>query len=309
MVSRYEHAFDLAVSNPPFSWRENNNYEKEVLSRFNLDFMLNWKRVRSEVVFILQNLRLVKPSGFLAIILPELIVCSRLFSTFRKELLNYCSIHAIFEIERGAFKRTEAKTYIVVLRNQKVEGVYNFHDADGMVCERPQSKFAEIELNKSIREQEFSESPLFTIERGRHTGKELRLSSLPYYHTTGFFDPEKSARLQCLSTVKISGKKPVVANARDFLVHRVGSRALGKATVVEAGNYIISDCVFRISLPLHIDPFDVMKYWHEQGEWLKKAARGTCAKYLITDDVNTLLENYFIKRNNDFALEKRLAIA
>lgn len=284
--------FDLAVSNPPFSWRVNSDYEREVLRYFGLQFMESWRRVRSEVVFILQNLRLVRESGYIAIILPELIVRSSSFREFRRFLVKSYSICAVSEIEKGAFKGTEAKTYIVIIKKSLGYGGFKFYGSDGTEAEYAQELFGHTAENSYADFLGSQAQLLFDIKRGRHSGKELRSSGKPYYHTSGFSEPSALIGPTSLEFATFGGKRSVIARQGDVLIHRVGSRVLGKALIVENGSFLVSDCVFRVQVPDCINPYEVLRFWESHEAAVLAMARGTCAKYITKQDLMFILQQF-----------------
>lgn len=306
VVASYSEKHDLAVSNPPFSWRKNSEYEKEIFSAFDIDFMKKWKRVRSEIVFILQNLRLLKPFGLMAIILPELIVYSDLFRGFRKCLLKFCSIHAIAEIEERAFKGTDAKTYILVLQKKPSKNFFKFYHCNGSESVYSQEKFVSINENINIEDFKCSNGfPDLNIKRGRQSGKELKKEGRPYYHTSGFSKLYECDELYSRSGLKVNGKSTVIARRGDVLIHRVGSRAIGKIAVVEEGSFLVSDCVFKVSFSSHLSPCEILSYWKENELEIVSMARGTCAKYLTKEDIvfhlNKIIEAKLLDVKEKFA--------
>lgn len=305
VAESFPEKFDLAVCNPPFLWRKSTEYEKNLFSLYNLNFMNSWKRVRSEVVFILQNFRLINKRGIMAIILPELIVRSESFSEFRQSILDFCSIRAISQIEQGGFKGTEARTYIVIIEKGGSPDFFSFFDVKGVEEKYSQEDFILPEQGLNVEHSSYDVRSLFSIKRGCHSGKDLRLSQMPYYHTTGFSEAFKKNEPMCLDQVTLNGKSPVVAHEGDLLIHRVGSRSLGKATVVEKGAALISDCVFRVEIPKNICPHDLKKYWEEMSSKIIGASRGTCAKYITKEDVFAYLEGFFsqhIEHSNSYRL-------
>ena len=292
-IKHFHSSFDIAVSNPPFSWRKNGEYEKSVLQEFNLEFMKAWTRIRSEVIFILQNIRLIKDSGILAIILPELIIYSSSFTKFRAALLKVCSVCSLAEIKSGSFKGTEAKTYILILQKKtsKLPFMIKFSNGNELIFN--QERFFNLsELEYKTDFSSIAES-IFQIKRGRHSGKEVRMSKHPYYHTSGFSLVYENAAISTpVENFRLNGKIPVFTHPCDLLINRVGSRSIGKAAIAEKGNYLVSDCVFCISVPEFIDPQDVMSFWHKHSSNIIEQARGTCARYLTKQDVLSHLARY-----------------
>jgi len=278
--------FDLAVCNPPFSWRSNTEYEKDSLKSFGVEWMCSWSKVRSEIIFIIKNLELLKENGYLAIILPELIVFSDSFSRFREHLSAICSIVSISEVEAGAFKGTEARTYILVLSKRRFNKPFSLTDKKNCVSMHSQNDFHRwSDLVK--KSQLFALAELmFELKRGRHSGKSLRESHLSYYHTTGFFNREDLSIFSSdIGEHLVQGSKPLVASAGQVLINRVGTRALGKAIVVPHGRYAVSDCAYRLTVPTGINPHDVVVFWQKLAEEIIQNARGTCAQYITKTDI------------------------
>ena len=79
------------------------------------------------------------------------------------------------------------------------------------------------------------------------------------------------------------------------MIGRGGSRVLGRAVIVKEGEYVISDCVFR----LRFDTYDVaeqfLSYWEIYClPSLLELARGTCAKYITKNDLRNYLSRFFL---------------
>ncbi len=284
-------SFDFAVSNPPFSWRAISKYDAAILEKFNLSDVFSGKRIRSEVLFILQYLRLMARSSYMAFILPELMVCSSVLGRFRSKLLEFCSVVSVSEVEVGAFKGTEAKTYIVIFKQEAGVGEFTYTDVTGKaVIKRPEDFCSGLnELPPSLPS---GCDDRFTVKRGNLSGKECRSLGLPYYHTSGFFKSADGVIPMPLESAVILGKKPVVACKGDVLVGRVGSRVVGRA-VLSDGEYIVSDCVFRVRFSNPIDSNNFLKHWLDNC-YLKVAsqARGTCAKYITAQDLGSYIREF-----------------
>lgn len=284
-------SFDFAVSNPPFSWRVISKYETFILEKFNFLDVFSGKRVRSEVLFILQYVRLMADSSYMAFILPELIVCSSLLGRFRSRLLGFCSVVSISEVEAGAFKGTEAKTYIVILKKETGIGRFTYTDVLGNTFIKEQKDFCSgLHAHPPSSQSRFNDG--FTVKRGNLSGKECRSSGLPYYHTSGFSKSADGVIPMPLESAVILGKKPLVSCKGDILVSRVGSRVVGRA-VLSDGEYIVSDCVFRVRFSNAIDPNIFLKYWLESCySKVASQARGTCAKYITSQDLSSYIMDF-----------------
>lgn len=298
--------FDFAVSNPPFSWRKVSDYDISILEAFGLRDVFSGLRIRSEVLFVLQYLRLMADSACVAFILPELIVCSAAFAKFRSRLLKFCNVIAVAEIGSGAFKGTEAKTYILILKKGESDDSFTYTDVFGVPVTKRQSDFSVGLKELNIGCQPYSDSDGFSIKRGQLSGKECRSLGLPYYHTSGFFDSAIGVIPIPLKSTMITGKKILIATKGDILISRVGSRVVGRAVVVEEREYLVSDCVFRVRLPSSISRNIFLKYWVESClPRVASQARGTCAKYITVQDLTVYLREFLQSTDENLASATR----
>jgi type I restriction enzyme M protein len=104
--------FDLAIGNPPFSAQASLEGRSEILQGFDLGV----GRISQclEVLFLELFLKLAKPNGRIAIILPDGPLCNKPFAYVREWLLRRAHVEAIVSLPRGVFSRTMAKTNILV---------------------------------------------------------------------------------------------------------------------------------------------------------------------------------------------------
>jgi len=134
--------YDLAIGNPPFSATGNRIRDPDLLKDFELahvedkddnDLQLElWgetvkvpKRRRKpslpiEVLFLEQFLKLVRPGGKVAIILPEGVLANRNLRYVREWLFSQFTARIIISLPRETFKGmgTSAKTAILYLENR-----------------------------------------------------------------------------------------------------------------------------------------------------------------------------------------------
>jgi hypothetical protein len=104
--------FDLAIGNPPFSAQANLEKRPEILQGF--DFGFGRSSQCLEVLFLELFLKLVKPRGRIAIILPDGPLSNRPFKYVRDWLLCRAHVEAIVSLPRGIFTKTSAKTNILI---------------------------------------------------------------------------------------------------------------------------------------------------------------------------------------------------
>lgn len=104
--------FDLAIGNPPFSAQTNLEKRPQILQGF--DFGFGRSSQCLEILFLELFLKLVKPRGRIAIILPDGPLSNRPFKYVRDWLLCRAHIEAILSLPRGIFTKTSAKTNILI---------------------------------------------------------------------------------------------------------------------------------------------------------------------------------------------------
>ncbi|ECQ0183600.1 N-6 DNA methylase, partial [Salmonella enterica] len=214
-------SFDIALCNPPFKSIVINSFISSLVfdmtgKKFKGD------KIRAEIVFLLLNLKKLKSSGELAIILPDIFFSSLSYSWLREYLINNFSVSKIIECEHKAFKKTEAKTHIYHIRNESARKQYQIaFEKKG--CETYLSNMDFVFKNQFPDvSEEFDDK--FILFRGKKSGKECRNSGLPYFHTTSFDSvlTEKEFNFNSYDSI---------ASKNDILVARVGTRVLGKTVV------------------------------------------------------------------------------
>jgi type I restriction enzyme M protein len=110
--------FDLAIGNPPFSAQANLEKRKMILQGFDLGAGRTSQCL--EVLFLELFLKLAKPNGRIAIILPDGPLSNKPFQYVRDWLLCRAHVDAIISLPRGIFSRTTAKTNILIAQKRPV---------------------------------------------------------------------------------------------------------------------------------------------------------------------------------------------
>lgn len=111
--------FDVIFTNPPFGVTlDNTSFDLRGFQtcRTREGYLTN--RQQSEIVFIEQSLKYLKPSGILAIVLPKSVVTNSTFQTARKALDNLGYIYAavILPPETFATTGTQASVFVLFIR-------------------------------------------------------------------------------------------------------------------------------------------------------------------------------------------------
>jgi len=110
--------FDLVLGNPPFSSWFQRVAAYETLACYHLARRSKGALMPSqaiEVLFLEQFIRLAKPHGWVAIVLPDGVLGNARYQTVRDFIFQHASIRFIISLSRGAFAGTSAKTSLVIL--------------------------------------------------------------------------------------------------------------------------------------------------------------------------------------------------
>ncbi|MBK0127460.1 N-6 DNA methylase [Pantoea sp. S61] len=281
--------FDLAVCNPPFELiNTSKSINEYVFSSLGLNLEKS-KKIRAEIAFIAINLTHLNENGILAIIVPELIINGLKLSKFRESLFSNYKIENIIECEQKAFKHTEAKTYILFLRNIKPSNQQKFThiiiDSNAQLKLETQRDVKKTFFTYEKNKKNTVKKP-FEIIRGRLSGKECKLSGHPYIHTTNM-----NLDMEMLS---LSGDdtslKYRTAKAGDIIIARVGTRVLGKTNIIKSGGAIISDCLFSIRFSDEKNRNKFIEFWKENKKtWITENSTGTCARHITISSMSNLI--------------------
>lgn len=107
-------AFDLVIGNPPYSAQAHLERRPEVLRQFDLG---SGRRSQClEILFLELFLKLAKPGGRIAIILPDGPVANQPFHYVRRWILEHARIEIIVSLPRSVFPLTTAKTNVVIAK-------------------------------------------------------------------------------------------------------------------------------------------------------------------------------------------------
>ena len=111
---------DAAVCNPPYIRNEWRPAFSELLEDAGLSGCIPVHRdAAAEVLFLAQNLRLLRDGGSLGIIVPDRIVTGSSMRLLREHLVEEHGLVAVIQLPERIFRKTEAKTYILVLNKKR----------------------------------------------------------------------------------------------------------------------------------------------------------------------------------------------
>jgi len=242
---------DVAVSNPPYIKLDYDLRIKRILSESGLAeaISVNAKQVPAELVFLAQNLLVLKPGAELGVILPAGFVSGEKWKPFREYLLSMYSVRSCIELPTDSFRATEVSAYALCLRNDshtKKTRLCELGDNRGIVIGRDEavnrmdfSFYAQKEFNVS-RVRKLKER--IEVYRGSITCGALKRADIKFLHSTSIRDvPE----LIDLGNNFIPAGA-TYAEAGDIVVVRVGSRCVGRVAYICSGRIVVSDCLMVV---------------------------------------------------------------
>lgn len=147
LVNRWG-TFDLAIGNPPFSAQASLEKRTEILQGFDLGAGRTSQCL--EVLFLELFLKLAKPNGIIAIILPDGPLSNKPFQYVRDWLLCRAHVEAIISLPRGIFSRTTAKTNILIAQKRPV-AAKPYRDATFLLECKELSELKPLRLGEWVR--------------------------------------------------------------------------------------------------------------------------------------------------------------
>ncbi|NKA76084.1 N-6 DNA methylase [Ralstonia solanacearum] len=270
----------------------------------------------ADLLFIAQNLRLLKRRGKLGLVLPDGLIAGEKFQGVRSVLLREHSVEQVIQLPRRVFSRTEAQTYLVVLSKQagetesvalramNVDGSLSepVYVAQDQACRRLDYGFHAFGVSRQRPPRSPSKLLLGDVAeelfRGSLNSNELRSLGLPVFHLGDFPDAVLNQPPPSVPTSFIHSKRNLsilrsnirIAEAGDILMARIGRNLHEKICVVRRGACIVSDCIFVLRVaPTHhaaVLSFLVSKTGRSA---IEAAAHGVGAKYLSRSDLLELV--------------------
>lgn len=242
-----EGSIDVALGNPPYGTMEIRAEHLAILRHAGLGDVISPKRVTRDVVFLAQNLRMLKQGGELAIILPEGVAVNPAFEDLRAALMERHGLHRVVELPRHLFLGAEARTVAMFLQKGRVVREILLENIMGdtvlvplaRACKRLDARYHLLESATGMVLGDIEHE----IQRGALSHAEALALGHTTFHTTTFKHfPRGRVRL---------GKVPDcpdrwLVRAGDIVIPRVGSRCLAYAAIIERGGAVFTDCVYRI---------------------------------------------------------------
>lgn len=298
---------DVAVCNPPYirpRWRTDFG---KILEDAGLSGALaSVHDAGADLLFLAQNLRLLRKNGKLGLILPDGLITSERFSCVRRTLLRQHFVEQVVQLPRGVFKGTEAQTYLVVL--SKSAGETNHVVLRQMGANGQLSQPIEIAQDAAVKRLDFNfhaqvvpprigecgihlsiGEALTEVVRGTVCSSSISAFPAPVFHLGDF------SRLSGKNAVRIVPKRFALGKRAaqrmsqvvrlalpgDILLARVGRSLEEQLGLVLYGPCVISDCIFALrAKEEHREPLYRFLESDLGRSALASSAHGVAAKFL-----------------------------
>lgn len=254
--------FDLAVCNPPFFRPDWNRDFSSILQKAGLENACNSvSEVTAEILFLAQNLRLLKKGGMIALIVPDGILTGSRMRALRQTILNKHRVDCVMQLPPHSFHDTEARCFVLFLTKDagptkqvkllRYDNSYGLSNPIFIDSERAEKRmdfdYHADSINDDGQVSTLRQMGAHVI-RGSISTVEAKKADFPVFHTTNYKDTGN--RLKLADSLDHSLlQKHVIAEAGDILMARVDRSLHQKVAIVESGKAVLTDCVYRVRLP------------------------------------------------------------
>lgn len=291
--------FDACVINPPFRLMEVGKNEVDILNDFGLGSYIHYKKIPSEIIFLINALRLLKVGGVCAAILPDRIVTSLRWKSFREILSNRFFLEEVVSIPEKSFAKTEAVAHVLILNKKlackktKLSCINN--DASILVSKENVVKRSDFGFYINNEVFDVLLDGKYHVYRGRLTLEDLKRTKKKYIHTNNIdfigsinFLERENFESKCMENNKITNYKLV--RRGDIVLARVGTRVIGKVNIARASGYLPSDCIIVIRSNDWVSMLKIFRVFKsgKLSRYIKENAKGVAAKYITINDLKDI---------------------
>jgi len=307
---------DVGLCNPPYvrpRWRSSFG---RILEDAGLSGALQSVHdAGADLLFIAQNLRLLRQRGKLGLILPDGLITGQKYRGVRKALLRQHRVELVVQLPRRAFAKTEAQTYLLVLskragetQNVALSEMNELGEISAPIAVRSDLAmlrldyaFHALRANRTgtpdvLPHQNTLGTFVHELFRGTTSSNEIRSCRVPVFHLGDFPAVTDAASVPKVPSSFIQPVSELVsrpyrtARAGDILIARVGRNLEEKVCMLPRGVCVISDCVFAIrAAPENRNMLLTYLLSREGKASLQAASHGVGAKYLSRSDVLSIV--------------------
>jgi type I restriction enzyme M protein len=293
---------DLAICNPPFArptWRKE---YYSILEEAGLSGCYPTLRdATAEVLFLAQNLRLIRDKGSLGIIVPDGIVSGKKHEKLRAELIRSHGVESVIKLPRRVFAGTDAQAFIITLtknghtkkqielRHLTAEGKWNTPIFVDNQAAKSSFDFAynSIQLPEGPPAAILSDL-IISLRRGNVVSSERNKTSHQVFHVTDF--PEEMGAFSVPKQFRIGrpdkSSTGIFARKGDIILARVGRNLESKLCYIKDGNMEVTDCVYVIRAAEGLRERIFSSLRSSFGRlWFSQVAHGVSARHLPKCDL------------------------
>lgn len=260
---------DVAVCNPPYirpRWRSDFG---KILEDAGLSGVLtSIHDAGADLLFLAQNLRLLRRNGKLGLILPDGLIAAERYRGVRQALLRQHIVEQVVQLPRRVFRGTEAQTYLVML--SKLAGETHQVKLRQMGNDGSLSETIEVPQDLAAKRLDYSfhartgmrgnhqqisvGTAVTVIVRGTICSSEIADFTAPVFHLGDFAAPAGEHAVRIVPkhfalnerAAKIAQHDARLALPGDILLARIGRGLENRLALVVHGPCVISDCIFAL---------------------------------------------------------------
>ena len=279
---------DLAVSNPPYITVDRTLKTQNILRRACLLEGVSQTQTLfpAELIFLAQNLLVMKDQSELGIILPSSFISGERWKPLRELLISQYTITCCLEIPSKSFSKTEVSTYALFIKKEKstsssknqvmLKSIYSTNSISINVTDAIHRLDYSYYYNlSSPLHQKLHHHDVIEIFRGNKTHACLNENNVTHFHTT---DLKNDTQILYGHSSNIP-KGVRFASQGDILISRVGTRCLGKAGYLASGRIAVSDCILVVRALSSSHLWETISNENFK-DYILKIALGSGAKYI-----------------------------
>jgi type I restriction enzyme M protein len=263
MAIGQNNSFDLAVCNPPFfrpEWRQ--DFARIIQEADLADACPSISDVSAEIIFLAQNLRLVRDGGTIAMIAPDGVITGWKTTKLRRTLIAQHNIDCVVQLPPHSFHETEARCFVLMLTKQgrQTDSVkllrYNGTSglSDPLYVSRDEAE-QRLDYDYHIVNHRHGKRLVTLrelgadVRRGSVSTVEAREAEFPIFHTSDYGNLSGGEIRLESSMPAVAGKRLITVATGDILMARVDRKLHEKVAIVVSGEAALTDCVYRVRLP------------------------------------------------------------
>ena len=308
---------DVGLCNPPFvrpKWRASFG---NILEQAGLSGSLNSiADAGADILFIAQNLRLLRKFGKLGLILPDGLITGEKYKGVRSVLMKDHFLEQVIQLPRRVFTNTEAQAYLLVLSKDYGETqsiVLKSMSGNGQLSSpinvtpdeakrRLDYSFHLLKKNEKekigLKKGHISIGDITqSLVRGSLCSNQLESIDLPVFHLGDFPSRAHGQMDSSVPSKFIQSRKKLkslphnikIAEKGDILLARIGRNLQDKVCSVKQTGCVISDCVYALRVAPSYRELVISYLNSEIGKQaIAASSHGVGAKYLARSDLLSL---------------------